>query len=350
MFKKGNTTRPWKKASVKKRFFVLQDSTLRYYDNPSTVMTNGTPKNTILLEQVRTLRYTTDKTAPPLAMDLEVSLQSGGTRTFTLSPAGEDWTQSSWGAVIRERVPQSAVDENFKEGTQAVDAHLKKQQKKKETVAEDMAGASQWRSQKGISSRYVAGSAAAAAAGGSSSPSTVKRSSALKSARGSSSSSSKQVQRGSGADGEKESRGSGAPGTPGKTKSMLTNSLQRLSMRVMRPSKRFDKSESGGIAHNWVLSKPVIGDSDDDDFDSDEPVQRRSTLSKRERTSLKTMELPPGSIDALALARDEEDEDDLEEEDVVGMNDSLSDLHHFATHTVSRSRVLSTDEVATQYR
>jgi hypothetical protein len=329
MFKKGNTTRPWKKASVKKRFFVLQGSTLQYYENPNSVLTNGSPKNTILLESVRTLRYTIDKTAPPLAMDVEVMLPSGGTRVFTLSPAGEDWTQSSWGAVIRERVPQSAVDENFKEGTKAVDAHLKKQKKLKEAGDTPPGVSRTLVDVDGSSSR-------------SSSPSNVKRSSARASNTidGRGSGTSQASGRGSDTNGKKSS----------SMRSGMTNSLQRLSMRVMRPSKRPSGGASGAAAHNWILSKPVIdGLSDDDDYDDDEngapSVGRRSTLSRRDRASLKAMDLPPGALAGLDL--DDEDCDDLVD---MADGDELGDMHTFGTHTVSRSRVLSTDEVATQYR
>jgi hypothetical protein len=52
MRKKGDTTRRWTKASIKKRFFVLIGSTLRYFKSRDDIVSGKKEKGTINLAQV----------------------------------------------------------------------------------------------------------------------------------------------------------------------------------------------------------------------------------------------------------------------------------------------------------
>jgi len=132
MFKKGETTKSWKTASIKRRWFVLSVDTLRYYASQEAHEAGQAPLNALNLSEALSLQYTDDITAPPLAMDLRLpaSAVRGGSddparaakklmpsmlqrsqkaRTFVLSPAGEDWSRKNWGSVLCRAVPADAV-------------------------------------------------------------------------------------------------------------------------------------------------------------------------------------------------------------------------------------------------
>jgi hypothetical protein len=131
MFKKGETTKSWKTASIKRRWFVLSVDTLRYYASQEAHEAGQAPLNALNLSEALSLQYTDDITAPPLAMDLRLpaSAVRGGddparaakklmpsmlqrsqkARTFVLSPAGEDWSRKNWGSVLCRAVPADAV-------------------------------------------------------------------------------------------------------------------------------------------------------------------------------------------------------------------------------------------------
>lgn len=138
MFKKGDTQKPWKNASIKRRFFSLENAVLSYYATEEDYTSGAAPLNAISMDQVLLLRYTNDPTAPPLAMDMQVPAsavefrdrstdgRAGNLqqklkprrgrmprrhhdRTFVLSPAGEDWTKKNWGSVLCRVVPREVV-------------------------------------------------------------------------------------------------------------------------------------------------------------------------------------------------------------------------------------------------
>jgi hypothetical protein len=109
MFKKGETSKPWTSASVKRRYFVLQGQYLKYFASDHLVNSQA-PIKTIDLTQATFLGYTRDATAPGAAMDLKVRLPNGFERVFVFSPVGESEKRINWATNLAEAVPRVALE------------------------------------------------------------------------------------------------------------------------------------------------------------------------------------------------------------------------------------------------
>jgi hypothetical protein len=113
MLKKGETTKNWTAASVKRRYFILDDDELSYYRTESQITDEGSQMKLIHLKQVSSLRPSSDESAPALAIDMVVRLMSGSERTFVFAPEGTDEEMKGWAKFIADQCPIESVHDSI---------------------------------------------------------------------------------------------------------------------------------------------------------------------------------------------------------------------------------------------